>query len=94
MTQKMTEEQIYEEAKKRVRAKKDFYVHLAVYLVINAFIFGIWLVTTPGGFPWFFFPLGGWGIGLIFHGLDVFVWQQQADSAAVEKEAEKIRKGQ
>ena len=94
MTKPMSEDEIYEEAKKRVKAKKDFFVHLAVYIVVNAFIIIIWAVTTPGGFPWFVFPLGGWGIGLIFHFLDVFVFSRKPDRKAIEKEAEKIREEQ
>ena len=35
MVNKMSEEAIYEEAKKRVEAKKGFYKHLVVYIVVN-----------------------------------------------------------
>lgn len=91
MSVKMTEEEIYEEAKKRVKAKKDLYSHIAVYVLVNAFLVVIWAVTS-GGFPWFVFPLGGWGIGLFFHILDVFVWQRRNDREAIEREAEKLRK--
>ncbi len=38
MASKMSEEEIYEEARKRVKEKKDFYVHLAVYICVNAFL--------------------------------------------------------
>ena len=94
MISKLTEEQIYEEAKKRVKAKKDFYVHLSVYICVNAFLVIIWAVQTPGGFPWFIFPMGGWGIGIVFHGLEVFFFSRRGDRSAVEREAEKIRKAQ
>ena len=93
MANKMTEEEIYEEAKKRVKAKKDLYSHIAVYVLVNTFLIIIWAVTS-GGFPWFVFPLGGWGIGLAFHILDVFVWQRRSDKVAIEKEADKLRKMQ
>ena len=93
MAVKMTEEEIYEEAKKRVKAKKDLYSHIAVYVLVNTFLIIIWAVTS-GGFPWFVFPLGGWGIGLAFHILDVFVWQRRSDKVAIEKEADKLRKMQ
>ena len=36
MAKQMTEEQIYEEASKRVRARKRFYGGLATYLIVNA----------------------------------------------------------
>ena len=38
MVSKMTEEEIFEEARKRVKAKKDFYIHVTVYVVVNAFL--------------------------------------------------------
>ena len=91
MAVKMTEEEIYEEAKKRVKAKKDLYSHIAIYVLVNAFLLVIWAVTG-GRFPWFVFPLGGWGIGLFFHILDVFVWQRRSAREAIEKEADKLRK--
>ena len=94
MGKQMSEEEIYEEATKRVKAKKDFYVHLAVYLCVNVFLIIIWAVTTGGGFPWFVFPLGGWGIGLAVHCLDVFVFQRKSDRIAIEKEVEKLRREQ
>jgi hypothetical protein len=90
---RMTEEQIYEEARKRVEKKRGFYSHLTVYVIVNIILILIWFFTSRG-FPWFIFPLGGWGIGIIFHFLDVFVFEGKDNSAAVEKEAERIRKRQ
>ena len=94
MTTGMLEEQIYEQAKKRVEAKKGFYVHLTVYILVNILLVLVWAFAAGGGFPWFVFPLVGWGIGLLFHGLGVFVFEQTLDKAAIEKEAEKIRREQ
>jgi len=31
----MSEEQIYEEARLRIKAKKDFYGHLAAWAIVN-----------------------------------------------------------
>lgn len=94
MANKMTEEQIYEEAKKRVEAKKGFYAHLIVYICVNILLIIIWAFPAGGGFPWFLFPLGGWGIGILMHGLSVFVFERKSDKAAIEKEADKIRREQ
>lgn len=70
--------QVYKQAAQHVKAKIGFYWHLAVYLVINAFLFGIYLVNSLVldwfGYPWFLWPLAAWGIGLIFHSLAVFVF--------------------
>ncbi len=93
MSPQMTEEQIYELARKRVEEKKGFFVHLSVYIVVNIILVLIWVFTGPG-FPWFAFPLGGWGIGLLFHGLGVFVFDNNTawERNQIEKEAEKLRK--
>ena len=93
MATPMSEEEIYQKARKRVEEKKSFFSHLAVYIVINAVLILIWAFTSPG-YPWFVWPLGGWGIGLIFHFLSVFVFSKETgwERNEVEKEAEKIRK--
>jgi len=88
----MSDEQIYEQAKKTVEAKKGFYVHLAVYVLVNIMLVLIWAFTAGGGFPWFIYPLGGWGIGLLLHFLVVFVFEGRSNEAASEREAEKLRK--
>jgi fatty acid desaturase len=91
MPTQMSEEEIYEEARKRVAEKKEFRTHFIVYLCVNALLVIIWAVTSRG-FPWFVFPLGGWGIGVLFHFLNVYVFSREADTREIEKEAEKIRK--
>ena len=39
-----------ERAIARLRQKRDFGAHLFVYLVVNAFVVGIWAVTGAGFF--------------------------------------------
>ena len=63
--------QQYQRAHHRVQAIKGFYIHLTVYILVNA---GLWLinfVTSPAAF-WFYWPLLGWGIGLAAHAVAVF----------------------
>ena len=93
----MTEEQVYTLAKKRVQARTGFAIHLIVYLGVNTLLVCLWLFVTGRGFPWFVFPLGGWGIGLVAHFFSsrrVGGVAAENRSAAVEREAEKIRRGQ
>jgi class 3 adenylate cyclase len=45
-----------------------FRAHFAAWALTNGFLTGIYVLTTPFGFPWPFFPAGGWGIGLGMHG--------------------------
>ena len=94
MPAQMSEEEVYELAKKRVKAKRDFYVHLVVYAVVNIMLVIIWAFPAGRGYPWFWWVIGGWGIGVLFNFLDVFVWQRGGDKKAIEKEAEKIRREQ
>lgn len=57
-----TDNQLHELAHKRV----EFRSHLIVYFVVNAALWMIWYFTGRG-YMWPIWPLGGWGIGLIFH---------------------------
>jgi hypothetical protein len=93
MPQQMAEEEIYKVARKRVEEKKGFYSHLVTYIVVNAVLVLIWAFTGRG-YPWFVWPLGGWGIGLIFHFLGVFAFNRNTawESKEIEKEAERLRK--
>lgn len=95
MSNQMSEEEIYKIARKRVEEKKGFFNHLAVYIVVNVVLVLIWAFTSRG-YPWFFWPLGGWGIGLIFHFLGVFVFDKETgwEKQEIEKEAERLRKSQ
>ncbi|MFC1952622.1 2TM domain-containing protein [Chloroflexota bacterium] len=83
---------IYKEAKKRVEAKRGFYNHLIVYMVVNVMLIIIWVFPGGGGYPWFLWPLGGWGIGLIMNFIRVFVWPSGGDKTAIEKEVEKMKR--
>ncbi len=59
------------QARKKVIKKKKFYKHLVSYVTVNLFLFLLNMLTYSGGF-WFFFPMMGWGVGLLFHYVDAF----------------------
>ena len=88
----LSEEEVYKIARKRVEEKKGFYSHLTAYVIVNIMLILIWWFTS-GGFPWFIFPLVGWGIGIVFHFLGSMVFNKETgwEQREVEKEAEKIR---
>ncbi len=69
----MENPEAYKRAKKRVEAKIGFYIHLAVYVGVNLLLVIINLTSSPQ-YLWFIWPLFGWGIGVFFHGLSVFVF--------------------
>ena len=94
MAKQMSEEEIYEEARKRVKAKTGFYRHLAVYVVVNIMLVLLWAFAAGRGYPWFLWPLGIWGIFVVFNFLDAFVFSRKTerDRRAIEKEAERIKR--
>ncbi|MGD2126641.1 MAG: 2TM domain-containing protein [Desulfobacteraceae bacterium] len=71
----MEEQETYQRAKRRVEAKIGFYIHLGAYLGMNIVLLIINLVVTPG-YLWVKWPIIGWGIGVLFHGLGVFVFSK------------------
>jgi len=95
MATEVSEKELYEKARKRVEEKKGFYTHFAVYILVNILLVIIWAFPAGGGYPWFLWPLGGWGIGILFDFLRVFVFSQQTewDRRQIDKEVEKLRKG-
>jgi hypothetical protein len=57
--------------------RQAFRSHLAIYTLVNSFLFILNLITSPGQF-WFIFPLLGWGLGLAIHAWAV--QQREGDS--------------
>jgi transcriptional regulator with XRE-family HTH domain len=73
----------------RVRRLKGFYVHLTTYAVIIPALAILNLVTSPA-FWWVIFPAGGWGIGVVAHGLQVFGTAPFLDGEWERREVEKL----
>ena len=69
----MQKDEAYQKARKRVEAKIGFHIHLAVYVGVNILLMIINLTASPE-YLWFKWPLFGWGIGVFFHGMSVFVF--------------------
>jgi hypothetical protein len=93
MEKKPSEEQIYEEASKKVKERKRFYSGLATYAVVNAVLVVIWALSGRG-YPWFLWPLGIWGVFVVGDYLRIFVFGKGSDDEAIKKEVEKMKKGQ
>ena len=67
----ITDEQLREQAIKRIKEKNDFQIHLAVYLAVNLMLVGFWWFTGAGFF-WPIFPILGWGVGVAVNGYTVY----------------------
>ena len=61
----------YLKAQKRVEDLKGFYGNLSSYILVNTGLIILNLVTSPGHL-WFFYPLLGWGLGVVLHAMSVF----------------------
>ncbi len=72
----------------RAGAKLGFFIHLAAYVTVNALLVFINYSTTPQHL-WFKWPLVGWGIGLFFHGWDVY--QSEPSEAQIQREMDRLK---
>jgi hypothetical protein len=75
-------------AKKRAGFKRD----LVTYIVINAFLWLIWLFTNnwqySGGVPWPVWPTAGWGIAIVMQYFEAFRFPKENSA---EREYEKLK---
>ena len=90
---RMEDKEAYNRARKQVEAKLGFYYHLTVYVGVNIVLVIINLTTTSENL-WFKWPLIGWGIGIFFHALNVFVLSkgEPLKERMIEKEMKKASK--
>jgi len=86
-----SDEELKQIARKSAELKVDFYTHFIVYIAVNIFLVAIWWATSgPGSFPWFVFPLFGWGIGIFAHFAEAFRGRAYTERLA-EKEYQKLK---
>lgn len=86
----------YIQARKHVEKLKEFYYNLLSYCLVIPFLIFINLKTVPQ-FHWFWFPMFGWGIGLAFHAMSVYVedgrfgknWEERKIREYMEQEERK-----
>lgn len=92
-------------AHKRVKKIKGFYVHLIVYILVNAFfVFGDFYSDYHKDINFWswvnFNRIGFWGIGLVAHGISVFGkdwflgtnWEERKIQELMDKEKAKENK--
>ena len=79
---------LWANAKKRAGFKRD----LVTYIVINAFLWLIWLFTNRNhsysGVPWPVWPTAGWGIAIIIQYFGAYKYPKENTA---EKEYEKLK---
>jgi len=62
----------YRAAKRHVERKIGFAIHLSVFVLVNAGLILVNFLFAPNR-VWAVWPLLGWGIGLLFHGLATYL---------------------
>ena len=76
-----------ETAVKRVKAKREFKNHLAVYLIVNALLVVIWAMSGAGYF-WPIWSIAGWGVGLAFNAWSAY-FEKPISEEDIRREMEK-----
>ena len=68
-------EDLRETARKQIKKRRDFRAHVALYLLVNALVWGLWVIlgiANGFSFPWPVFVTGGWGIGVLLNAFETF----------------------
>lgn len=85
----------YEKARKRVKAKKEFYQNLTSYAVMSVFFVVLNFLTSPS-YWWAMWPILGWGLGIVFHYFETFGYpgakhSEDWEARAIEAELQRMK---
>jgi hypothetical protein len=86
----VSDEELREEARKRVEKRRDLGTHIVVYVVVNAALIAVWALTG-GGYFWPAWVLGFWGIGVIMNVWDVY-FRRTVTEHDIEQEMQRLRR--
>ncbi len=87
----------YAQATRRAKSLRNFYTNVITFAAVNIGLFVINIVTSPGSL-WFYWVTIFWGIGLLFHALDVFTfrgrylgkeWEKNKAKEIIEKDKQR-----
>ncbi len=101
-TSQRSKEQInddYVRARNRVEELKAFYYSIIAYVFVIPFLIFIYYRFTPHTIQWFWFPIFGWGISLVFQAYRVYVdegafgakWEERKIEEYMRQDEEKNR---
>ena len=74
---------------KQILRRRIFLLHLSVYLSTNLFLVVIWALTGAS-YPWFLFPILGWGIGLVAHAVVAYLLSDP-EEIVLRREQQRLR---
>jgi hypothetical protein len=75
---------------RRIARRQWFWLHLAVFVTTQVFLVVIWALSGES-YPWFVFPLFGWGILVAAHAVYAFV-VRDPEEILVERAAREERR--
>lgn len=84
------DEALYQEARRRYAAKHGLLMHALVFVLVNAGLVGVNLLTTPR-FLWFVYPLFGWGVGLLAHAISTWRIVSGGRERGIEAEVRRLK---
>ena len=80
----------YTIARKRAKAKIDFFRHLVTYIIVIAFL-AVVNNMTWGGYQWWLWPALGWGIGIVSHFFQVYAFKgSHFEERMIERELDRM----
>lgn len=82
-----------EQAERRVEARRSLQSHLMVFVLVNAGLFAL-DYFMDGSIDWAFWPLFGWGVGLVAHLASVWMALSGDHEGEVRREMERLRRRQ
>jgi hypothetical protein len=77
---------------RRADMKLAFRSHLLAYVVVNAGLVAIYVMTSLGDYFWPIWPMLGWGIGIGAHAASVYMNGEGMRDRLIEEELERLRK--
>lgn len=86
----MTEPDDRAQARRRLKARRDFGWHLITFVVVNGLLVFVWSVN--GGAFWPAWVMVAWGIGLVLHGWYA-LFGQPITEAEIRRELGRGRRG-
>jgi uncharacterized membrane protein len=77
---------------RRIARRQWFWLDFAVFVTVQVFLFVVWALSSAS-YPWFIFPLFGWGILIAAHAVYAFV-VRDPEEILVERAAREQRDAQ
>jgi hypothetical protein len=77
-----SDEELKKIAKKKILMKFALKIHVLAYVGVNIALFAINYLTSGLSAPWFVYPLAGWFMGIVAHGVVYAVYARGVSSGA------------